>query len=112
MEIIKAFLAKFTSPRLSALVDKSAWLLIAPALLVLFMLDHAAAVTLVQWSLFALVLAGVGIIVSRLTFPQVHLGDLVDQAQNQGNVAAGLIAASIVIFVAVTLLAMVLWAKA
>lgn len=112
METIKAFLAKLSSPRISALADKSAWLLIAPALVVLFLLDDAAARTLVQWSLFALVLAGVGIIVSRLTFPQVHLGDLVEQAQNQGNVAAGLIASAVIVFVSATLLAMVLWAKA
>lgn len=96
--------------RLAALVDKSAWLLMAPALGALLCVDVAMALTLVQWSLFALVLAGVAVVISRIVFPQLNLGDLVVQAL-QGNRAAGAIAAALVIFVALLFIGIVFWAR-
>lgn len=111
MDALKAIIESFKS-RLHALLDKSALVLIAPALIALFLIDGSIARTLVQWSLYALVLAGVGIIVSRVTFPQIKLGDLVDEAQTKANVAAGILASAVIAFVGIVLLAMVLWAKA
>ena len=104
-------LLAFFENRLHALVDKSAWMLIAPALVALFLIDTAMAKTLVQWSLYAVVLAGLGIIISRLTFPQINLSEHVDEAR-KGNVAAALVVLAIVSFVAIVLYSMVTWAKA
>ncbi|NCE85282.1 hypothetical protein [Pseudomonas sp. Q1] len=97
--------------RLKALLDQSAWLLILPSLLTLFLIDTAMLQTLIQWLVFAPVLAGLAIIVSRVVFPQIHLSTLVEQT-GQGNTAAGLLAAALVLFVAVVIMALVMWAKA
>lgn len=111
MDAIKGIFESFKT-RLHALFDKSALVLIAPALIALFLIDGSIARTLVQWSLYALVLAGVGIIVSRVTFPQIKLGDLIDDAHRLGNIASAIIASSVIFFVGIVLMAMVLWAKA
>lgn len=97
--------------RLKALLDKSAWLLILPPLLALFFIDTAMLQTLIQWLVFAPVLAGLAIIVSRVVFPQIHLSTLVEQTR-QGNTAAGLLASALVLFVAIVIMALVMWAKA
>ncbi|MDD1003618.1 hypothetical protein [Pseudomonas sp. TNT2022 ID642] len=97
--------------RLKALLDKSAWLLILPSLLALFLIDTAMLQTLIQWLVFAPVLAGLAIIVSRVVFPQIHLSTLVEQIR-QGNIAAGLLASALVLFVAIVIMALVMWAKA
>jgi hypothetical protein len=97
--------------RLKALLDKSAWLLILPSLIALFFIDKMMLETLVQWLVFAPVLAGVAIIVSRVVFPQVHLTTLVGQVR-QGNTAAAILASSLVLFVAIVIVALVMWAKA
>lgn len=98
--------------RLTALFDKSAWLLMAPALAGLYAADRATAETLVQWTLFALALAGAAVVVSRIVFPQINLRDLVQQASEEDNRAAGIVAAAVVVFVGLLFLGMVLWAKA
>lgn len=97
--------------RLEALLDKSAWMLIIPSLIVLFFIDKTMLQTLTQWLVFAPLLAGVAIIVSRVVFPQIHLTTLVEQVR-QGNMAAGLLAAALVLFVAIVIVALVMWAKA
>ena len=107
---LSALFERFRGGRLHATLDGSAWMLIAPALAVLFFVDSSLARTMVEWSLFALVLAGVGIIVSRITFPQIVLSDLLDDAR-KGNTASALVAVAVIAFVAAVLLAMVMWAK-
>lgn len=97
--------------RIKALVDTSAWILIAPSLIALFYIDQAMLATLVQWLVFAPVLAGVAVIVSRVVFPQIHLTELVTETI-KGNRAAAILAASLVIFVAILVLALVIWARA
>lgn len=97
--------------RTKALVDKSAWLLILPSVVALFFIDLSMLKTLLQWLVFAPVLAGVAVIVSRIVFPQIHLTDLVEQTQ-KGNVAASILASALVMFVAVVVVALVMWAKA
>ncbi|MNH30681.1 hypothetical protein D3C79_909900 [compost metagenome] len=67
--------------------------------------------TLLQWVVFAPVLAGIAIIVSRVTFPQIELTKLVKEAELE-NRAAGLVVAAIILFVGITMLSLVLWAKA
>lgn len=109
MEFLKTNLASFLK-RFTAFGDKSAFLLTAPFALALFLLDPALAKTLLQWILFAPVLAGVAIVVSRLTFPHIVLGDHVDSARG-GNVASAIIVAALMGFVAAVVVALVIWAK-
>lgn len=97
--------------RTLALIDKSAWLLIAPAVIALFFIDLTMLRTLAQWLAFAPVLVGVAVIVSRIVFPQIHLTELVDEVK-KGNAAAGILSGCLVLFVAVLVIGMVMWAKA
>jgi hypothetical protein len=97
--------------RIKALVDTSAWILIAPSLIALFFIDESMLTTLVQWLVFAPVLAGVAVIVSRIVFPQIHLTDLVSEAM-RGNRAAATVAGALVIFVAILVLALAIWSRA
>ncbi|MNH66872.1 hypothetical protein D3C76_388830 [compost metagenome] len=105
-EHIKSFLRRF-----SFLVDKSALFLILPCAAALYFIDPAMFATLLQWVVFAPVLAGIAIIVSRVTFPQIELTKLVKEAELE-NRAAGLVVAAIILFVGITMLSLVLWAKA
>lgn len=97
--------------RLNALIDKSAWLLIAPALLGIFLLDPALGKTLLTWMLFGLVISGAAVIISMIIFPHFNLTQLYDEALKVGNIAAGIITSAIVLFVAILILALVIWAK-
>lgn len=97
--------------RIKALVDTSAWILIAPSLIALFYIDKSMLATLVQWLVFAPVLAGVAVIVSRIVFPQIHLSELVRETM-KGNQAAATLAAALVVFVALLVLSLVFWARA
>lgn len=96
--------------RAHALIDGSAWLLIAPAFLALFYVDPALARTFAEWGLFFLVLAGVAVIVSRIIFPHLNLGAFLEEAK-KGNLGAALVAGSLIIFVGVLILSGVLWVK-
>jgi hypothetical protein len=107
-----ALLEFFKSSRLGALTDVSAWLLIAPALAALYAIDPALAKTFAQWSIFGLVLAGAAVMISRVIFPQIDLQALIKSVIEDKSTAAGIVAASIVFFVGLVMLAMVIWAKA
>ena len=109
MSSLKTHLFSFLK-RFAVFGDKSAFLLTAPFVLALYFLDPALAKTLLQWVLFAPVLAGVAIIVSRLTFPHIVLGDHVDRAE-AGNVASAIVVAAVIAFVGAVILALVLWSK-
>jgi uncharacterized membrane protein YjfL (UPF0719 family) len=97
--------------RTKALADKSAWMLMIPSIIALCFIDMSMLKTLLQWLVFAPVLAGVAVIVSRIVFPQIHLSTLVEQTE-EGNTAAGILASALVLFVALIVLALVMWAKA
>lgn len=97
--------------RLKALFDTSAWLLILPAILALLWVDDAMARTLVQWVIFAPVLAGVAIVISRIVFPQIHLTTAVRHALEDKSGPAAAIVVGIIAFVAVIFLSLVLWAR-
>lgn len=102
----------FFKSRFAAISDLQAWLLIAPAVLALYFIDRAMALTLLQWTLFGIALAGAAVIISRAIFPHIKLSDLVESAQHEKNTGAGLVASAIVIFVGLVMLALVHWAKA
>src|ERR1700741_2499374 len=96
--------------RIVPMFDKSAWFLIAPAAVALFFVDPSLVKTLLQWSAFALVLAGVSIMLCRVVFPQIHLSDLITQAE-AGNTAAGLVVAATVLFFGILFFSLIYWAK-
>lgn len=96
--------------RLKSLFDQSAWLLMLPASLTLFVIDPSMAKTVAQWTLVALVLAGVAIIVSRITFPQLVFDHLLPQVYN-GNRAAAIVLAALVLCVGLIFMSLVLWAR-
>jgi len=96
---------------LKSQTQKSVWLLILPALLVLSLVDFALVKTLVEWSLFALVLAGLAIVVSMVIFPQINLTDLVSRAL-AGEQPAATVAAALLVFFGLLFYSMVFWAKA
>ncbi|WP_443698637.1 hypothetical protein [Pseudomonas sp.] len=97
--------------RVRALVDTSAWLMIAPCAIAIYFIDGAMFKTLIQWLLFAPIITGVAVIVSRIMFPQIHLTDLVAEVKT-GNTAAGILGGALVLFVALLVIALVIWAKA
>lgn len=96
--------------RIAALFDKSAWLLIAPAIALLYWIDPPLAKTFGQWSLFFLVLAGMAVIISRIVFPQVDLTAFVRRAAS-GDRASATVVAAIVLFVGLLILSGVMWVK-
>lgn len=99
-----------TRRRFAALLDGSAWLLILPALLGLFAWDAPMARTLLQWSLFFVVLSGFAVMISRIVFPQINLSEYLVRAYH-GDLACAIVAAAVVAFVAFLILSFVLWAR-
>lgn len=96
--------------RLKALFDGQAWLLILPSVIGLALIDPAMVRTMLEWMLFTPVMIGIAIIISRLAFPQIKLGQLVDEAMN-GNTAAGLVVLGLLLFFGMLLLALAGWGK-
>ena len=97
-------------PRLSAFIDKSGWLLAAVGAIVVGISDLSLLLTLLQWTAFSMVMAGVVIVISRVMFPQIKLTEFVEEAK-KGNVAASIVVFSVVSFCAVMFIGIVLWSK-
>lgn len=97
--------------RFAALFDKTAILLIIPALLVLWDIDAAMFKTILQWVVVAPILAGIAVMVSRVIFHKVDLTKLIRRAED-GNTAAAIIALGVILSVTIIFLALVLWSKA
>lgn len=110
MDAIKTLVSRFR--RTAAMFDKSAWMLITPAIIGIYVLDAALARTMLTWMLFALVIAGAAVIISRIIFPQINLSALLRQVNDKSNTAAGIVVAALILFVGLVMLALVLWAKA
>lgn len=106
LQFISSFLKRF-----KALGDKSALLLILPAVAALFFIDEAMVKTLIQWLVFSPIIAGVAVVVSRIIFPHIDLSRLIDET-HEGNKAAAILAGSLLIFVGILVFALVTWAKA
>jgi len=97
--------------RIDALIDKSAWILILPALLIVYFSDVGMLKTLLEWSAFGVVLAGAAVMISRIVFPQIHLDSLVDRAVDEKNAAAAIIIAALILFVGMLIYSLIYWAK-
>ena len=110
MDYISTIARRFR--RIRAMFDKSAWLLIAPTLAVLLLLEPALGKTLITWSAFGVAIAGVSVIISRIIFPHFDLSDLYERAVQRDSLPCALMASAVVLFVGIVMLAMVVWAKA
>ncbi len=97
--------------RIVAACDKTALLLIVPALLLLAYIDLPMFKTIIQWVIVAPVLAGIAVIVSRVIYVKVGLTDLIVRSR-AGNTAAAIVAASLIFSIALIFMAVVLWSKA
>lgn len=97
--------------RIKPFFDLSAWVLVLVALIPLFFIDKAMALTLVQWTLYGLALAGVSVVISRIVLPQLDLSEWVEMARGN-HPGAPLVIFSIVLFLGMVFLGLVLWAKA
>ncbi|EAB4417281.1 hypothetical protein D7B12_17780 [Salmonella enterica] len=97
--------------RTRALGDKSAWFLMLPSLATLWCLDASLFKTIVEWLIVAPLITGLAVILSRIVFPQVDLGLLVDEVILE-NKAAAIVVAGLMIFCGLLILALMLWARA
>lgn len=97
--------------RLRALIDKTALLMILPCFILLWFIDEAMTLTVVQWLLVAPIITGLAVIVSRMMFPQINLTRLLEEAHG-GNRASGTVVAGLLLFVGLLILSLVTWAKA
>ncbi|EAM1616336.1 hypothetical protein EU642_22120 [Salmonella enterica] len=97
--------------RTRALTDKSAWMLMLPSLVCLWWIDEALFKTIVEWLIVAPLITGLAVMLSRIVFPQVNLGLLVDEAILE-NKAAAIVVAGLMLFCGLLIVALMLWAKA
>ncbi|EAW2493093.1 TPA: hypothetical protein JK846_003582 [Escherichia coli] len=97
--------------RTRALGDKSAWILMLPSLLTLWAVDATLFQTIIEWLIVAPLVTGLAIILSRIVFPQVDLGLLVDEVILE-NKAAAIVVAGLMTFCGLLILALMLWARA
>ncbi|EJG5414286.1 hypothetical protein NAD41_000887 [Salmonella enterica] len=97
--------------RTRALGDKSAWILMFPSIVCLWWLDAALFKTIIEWLIIAPLITGLAVMLSRIVFPQVDLGLLVDEAILE-NKAAGIVIAGLMIFCGLLIVALMIWARA
>ena len=97
-------------PRFAALFDESSWLLIIIGVAVLAMVDWRTALTLAQWAAGALAIGGLTIVISRVTFPQIKLGDMVEKAK-AGELPAALVVLAVVLYCGAVFIGVALWVK-
>lgn len=106
------FMARLVETRtlLGALVDKQAWILVVPVMLTLYTVDGAMVKTLVQWTMMGAALTGFAIVLSRIVFYKIRIDELMVQVR-EGSTPAAIVVAGLMVFVAVLILALALWAK-
>lgn len=105
MELI----TKFTT-RLSAFLDKSAWILVIIGALILGFTDGVLLGVLVKWTSFMFIVAGLAIVLSKLVFPTISFSAFIEYVK-AGNIAAGMVMAAVILFVAMAMYTVVFWAK-
>lgn len=90
--------------------DKNSWVLGAPAIALLAYLDTAKLLTLLEWMVYAAVIAGFAIQISRTMFPQIHLTAMVEKAMEDAR-GSGAVVAALILFVGLLFLSLSLWTK-
>ena len=106
---MKNFLTRLQT-RLVPFMDLSAWVLLIVACVPLLFTAPAMLVTLAQWVVFGLALAGVAVMLSRVVLPQIKLNSWLNLAAN-GSVAAAIVVAAVIWLLSIFFLGLVLWAK-
>lgn len=82
-----------------------------PSLCTLWCIDEALFQTIIQWLIVAPLITGLAVMLSRIVFPQVDLGLLVDEVILE-NKAAAIVVAGLMGFCGLLILALMVWAKA
>lgn len=100
----------FIMQMLSIFLDKNALALVVPPAAILGFMDLPKLLTLLEWMLYAAVLAGFAIQISRTVFPQIGLSEMVEKARETPE-GSSRVVASIVVFVGFLMLALALWTK-
>ena len=95
--------------RLKGFTDRSAWLLVLVGGAILGVTDYRLLLTLVAWVAFTAVLAGITIMLSRVVFPTIDLGEWIDKARG-GEMPAALIVAALLVFAGLLFNGVVSWA--
>jgi hypothetical protein len=90
----------------------TAWTLLLISAGPLLLIDPAMFVTLIQWTVYALALGGIAVVLSRILLPQVRLTRAVNSAIEENSIAAAIVAAAVIIFLGILVLSMILWASA
>lgn len=96
--------------RLSAFLDKSAWVLVVVGAVVLGLSDVTLLEVLAKWTSFTFIVAGIAIVLSKIVFPTISLSEHLEKVK-EGSVASGLVVAAIVVFVASVIYSVIFWAK-
>lgn len=110
-QIASTFFGKLKA-RLIPLLDISAWVLLITSAVPMLLLNPAMVVTLVTWTAYGIALAGISVMLNRLVLPQIKLDTFLREALNNGNVAAGIVVAAVLLLLGIFFLGLVLWAKA
>lgn len=110
-QIAPTFVGKLKA-RLIPLLDISAWVLLLTSAVPMLLLNPAMVVTLVTWTAYGIALAGISVMLNRLVLPQIKLDTFLREALNNGNVAAGIVVAAVLLLLGIFFLGLVLWAKA
>lgn len=110
-QIASTFLCKLKA-RLIPLLDISAWVLLITSAVPMLLLNPAMVVTLITWTAYGIALAGISVMLNRLVLPQIKLDTFLREALNNGNVAAGIVVAAVLLLLGIFFLGLVLWAKA
>lgn len=98
-------------PRLRPFTDLTAWVLLIVSSVPLLFIDRAMFITLVEWTLYAIALAGIAVFLSRVLLPHLRLSLWLERAWT-GDRAAAFVASSVILFLAIIFIGMVLWARA
>jgi hypothetical protein len=109
MKLLKRWYGKFEA-RIHAFGDKSAWFLMLPALLILSLIDLPRTAAILGWMLFAAVLIGFCIQISRIAWSPINLVDLIERAK-EDPLACAIIVAAVVYFVGQLFGSLVVWTR-
>lgn len=96
--------------RIAPFGDISALVLITVGAVVLGLTDLPLLMMLSRWISFAFIVAGVVIVLSRISFPSVQFRTWIPLVK-QGNVAAGIVLGAVILYCAVVFSSVVFWAK-
>lgn len=106
LEVLLSRLAQRVRP----FFDLTAWVLFGVSLVPLYLINRPMLFTLIQWTAFALALAGASVGLSRLLLPQVDLAYCVRRA-GDGEIAPALVVLAVALLLGMLFLGIVLWAK-